>query len=116
MSKILGWFLGLLIPSAGAFFFTLILDILIALGFSSIAFVGFELLIDDVFKIVDTMLRGVIPLNSMAMVEAAGFFLALRIYFAAISTRLAIFIYFKMMRIGAAKRKAAASGSPPPTK
>jgi len=49
----------------------------------------------------------------MAMVESAGFFLALRIYFAALSTRIAIFIYFKMMRI-AAKKKSASVPLPSP--
>ena len=113
MPRIFQWFLGLLIPSAGAFFLNIFFDILIALGFSSLAFVGLELLIDDVFKMVDVMLRGLIPLNSMAMVESAGFFLALRIYFAALSTRIAIFIYFKMMRI-AAKKKSASVPLPSP--
>jgi len=112
MPSILRWFLGLVVPTVGASFLSLIFDFLIALGLSSVTFVGLELLISDVFTIVDTMLRGLMPLSSVSMVEAAGFFLALRIYFAAISTRLAIFIYFKMMRIAAAKKKAAAAVPP----
>jgi len=73
---------------------TIFFNILVGFGFAAITFTGVTLLIEEIYTMIDTMLSGLIPLNSKKIVEAAGLFLALKIYLYALGTRLSIVLSF----------------------
>lgn len=108
MHAILGWFASVIVPWLVSAFVFLLIDVFISMGVSAIIFVGFDILVSDIFNIIDSMLKGLLSTSSRKMVESAGLFLALQIYFAAIGTRLAIFGYFKvssLLDVAPKKRK-----------
>jgi len=73
---------------------SIIFSFLSTLTLGSLAFFGISIMIEDMFSMIDVMLRGVIPLNSAKIVEAAGLFLSLKIYLYSLGARLTIVLSF----------------------
>lgn len=73
---------------------SLVFSFLASLGVAQVSFIAVDIMIEELFKIIDSMLSGLIPLNSKSMVESAGLFLSLKIYLYALGTRLSLVLSF----------------------
>ena len=94
MYKILIWLISNIGYALAPWLVSFIFSLIASFGISAVSFIGVSIMIDELFTIINTLLSGLISVNSKSILEAAGFFLSLKIYLYALGSRLSIVLSF----------------------